>query len=358
MTSFNKTFAGGKWDHMMDQSHIGYTTWRDPPENTMAAITLKTITAPEAAGLGVAIDGSPDAWPGAAGPAALPMFDALNQQRSYVDVFNRGRTAFAYTARASAPWVVLSETGGTVEKDRRVWVTVDWTKAPVGAVHATLTIAGAGAEVVIDVPARRPLGVTRESLAGFAEGAGYVSIEPEHVSHTWSLQGAEGGDWRWIRVEGYGRTLSGMRAEGPVDAEPLTPPGAKVSLEYQMYIVTPGVLHVTSMLAPTLNFVPGRPLRFAVSVDDEPPQIIPVVPAAYTAAGRDWEESVMNNARTITTTHPSVTTGYHTLKIWMVDPAVVVQKIVVATGGTTLPSSYLGPPESFHAHLFEPRPAP
>ena len=26
MTQFNKTFAGGKWDHFMDQPHIGYTT--------------------------------------------------------------------------------------------------------------------------------------------------------------------------------------------------------------------------------------------------------------------------------------------------------------------------------------------
>ncbi len=25
MTYFNKTFAGGRWDHFMDQSHIGYT---------------------------------------------------------------------------------------------------------------------------------------------------------------------------------------------------------------------------------------------------------------------------------------------------------------------------------------------
>jgi hypothetical protein len=103
-------------------------------------------------------------------------------------------------------------------------------------------------------------------------------------------------------------------------------------------------------LSPTLNFLPGRALRVAVSFDNEPPQTVTLVPANYNAqnGNRDWEESVRNNARFIETHHTVAQAGYHTLKIWMVDPAVVVQKIVVHTGASKKPASYLGPPETFH----------
>jgi hypothetical protein len=87
----------------------------------MDAIRLIEAAAPEAAGMGLAVEGA---------GGALPQFDALSRRRHYLDVFNKGKTPFAFTASASDPWIILSETGGTVEKDERLWVSVDWSKAP------------------------------------------------------------------------------------------------------------------------------------------------------------------------------------------------------------------------------------
>ncbi len=61
---------------------------------------------------------------------------------------------------------------------------------------------------------------------------------------------------------------------------------------------------------------------------------------------RDWEQMVKNNIHVVQSTHAVSKSGYHVLKIWMVDPAVVLEKIVVGLGGVK--PSYLGPPESFH----------
>ena len=114
-----------------------------------------------------------------------------------------------------------------------------------------------------------------------------------------------------------------------------------------MYLFSTGKFDITAILSPTLNFMPDRALRFAISIDDESPQIVTIVPDHYSAqnGNRDWEKSVEDNARYGRTTHTLAKSGYHTLKFWMVDPGVVLQKLVVNLGGVK--PSHLGPPESY-----------
>lgn len=335
MNSFNHDFAGGKWNHFMDQTYIGYRSWNDPKENNLDAIKLTEISVADAAAMSVAVEGSSTV------PGGNLVFDKFGQKSRYVDVFNRGKTAFEFTAVASETWILLSESGGEIEKEKRIEISVDWSKAASGKHRGTITFSGAGTNFVVDVSAFNPSEPTRNSLEGFVEADGYVSIEAEHYS-----KNTDFGDKRWIKIPNYGHTLSGMRATAPADA--LAEPGKdSPSLDYKMYLFHSGKVEVEAMVGPTLNYLPGRPLRYAVSFDEEKPQTVTIVPADFDAhnGNREWEESVKNNGRHVLSTHTISGPGYHTLKIWMVDPAVVLEKIVVNTGG--LKSSYLGPPESF-----------
>src|SRR5712691_2852294 len=162
---YNHTLAHGKWDHMMDQTHIGYTFWNQPPVNVIPKVTEIEIPAP--AQLGVAIEGSTLAWPGSPGEPTLPRFDVFNQQRQYFDIFNRGRAPFSYSASTSTPWIQLSKYQDLVEDERRVWVSVDWSKAPLGSSNGTVKIAGAGSEIIVMVDAFHPKEPERDSLDGF-----------------------------------------------------------------------------------------------------------------------------------------------------------------------------------------------
>jgi hypothetical protein len=345
MDYFNRTLAGGKWDHFMDQTHIGYTNWNEPPHNNLSAIPLREIQILDAAALGIAIDGSISAWPGETNAPMLPQFDAFNQQRHYIDIFNKGQQPFEFSARASVPWIVLDSKNGTVEKEQRLWASVDWNKAPQGTHSGEVKISGAGGDVVVKISAFNPPEPTRASLQGFVEGDGCISIEAEH----YTAQIAAGAN-RWIKIPDYGHTLSAMRTDGPVETQ-TTPGKDSPCLEYRVYFFSSGKVDVESTVSATLNFIPGRGLRYAISFDDEAPQTISIVPANFKAqnGNRDWEESVKNNYRHVKSIHTINHSGYHTLKLWMVDPAVAVEKIVVNTGGVR--PSYLGPPESFHGAL-------
>ncbi|HXN45719.1 MAG TPA: glycosyl hydrolase 115 family protein [Bryobacteraceae bacterium] len=311
---YNHTLAGGKWDHMMDQTHIGYTYWQQPPTNTMPAV--REIEIPEAASMGV--------------DAERLSFDVFSQQRRHVDIYNRGRAPFDFAATASGPWIVLSATHGRIEKEERLWVSIDWTKAPHGSASGTVEINGVKLPVSESNPEAR--------LNGFVEADGYVSIEAEHYTGKVDTAAA-----RWEKIPDYGRTLSAMSIF-PVTAASVTPPLNSPCLEYKMYLFDPGQVEVEATLAPTLNFVPGRGLRFAVSFDDQPPQ---VVDALAQNSQTDWETSVKDNVRKVRTSHKLAGAGVHTLKFWMVDPGVVLEKLVVDLGG--LQPSYLGPPESYRS---------
>ena len=336
---YNHALAHGKWDHMMDQTHIGYTSWRDPPVNVMPAVTEIQIS--DAAGMGVAVEGSASAWPGAAGEPQLPKFDVYNQQRRYIDVFNRGKDDFDFTASASSPWIVLSADHGAIQKEKRLWVKIDWDRAPKrsssGYISITRGNAGNGADAVkIKVEAFNPAEPSRTSLRSFVEADGYVSIEAEHYTRRTSTDSA-----RWEKIDDYGRTLSGMSVF-PVTAASVLPSASSPCLEYQLYLFDPGKVEAEAILGPTLNFVPGRGLRYAISFDDQPLQVVDAL--AHNSV-EEWATTVKNSVRAVTSEHTVAGTGYHTLKFCMVDPGVVLEKLVLSLGGVR--PSCLGPPESF-----------
>ena len=94
-----------------------------------------------------------------------------------------------------------------------------------------------------------------------------------------------------------------MRTDAAVDVQGLN---AGPHLDYRIYVFTPGEATARLTLGPALNFAPDRPVRIAVSMDSEAPQVLTIVPQGYNAANgnRDWEQSVRDNARYVTSRAP------------------------------------------------------
>ncbi len=332
---YNRIMAGGKWNHMMDQTHIGYTYWQEPPKNSLPDV--KRIELPDAADMGIAVEGQSTWLPEAGVEATLPEFDRYNQQSYYIDVFNRGMRPFSFSVEIEKPWLKASEMQGTIDKEDRLWISVDWSKAPEGEQTAALTVTGPNKRRMIVHASINNSSLSPGSSEQLAiEANGCVSVESEHYSNEVTSTGVS-----WMKIPGLGRTASAMTPV-PVTSAPQSPGGASPRLEYRMYFFNTGDMKVNVYLSPTLNFHNDQGLRYAVSFDDVPPQTIVM---NGENSNQVWEQWAANNIIVSTSHHTITSPGVHTLKFWMVDPGVVLQKIVVDAGGVQ--PSYLGPPESF-----------
>ena len=338
---YNTELSGGKWEHMMDQTHIGYTYWQQPPVNKMPDIKTLDGSASTNPAWGVAVEGSAAWWTGDADSATaiLPVFHSYNPADHYIELFNRRSTPFDYTITTGAPWVQISHVKGTIGQQEEVWVTIDWKKAPAGAHTTSLTITGPGGrQVAVKVVADNPPGFQPDKISGFIETDGYVSMEAGHFTNAVATK-----EIKWQLIPDLGRTLSGVEAS-PVTAPSVTPGGNSPHLEYDLYLFDTGTVKVQAYFSPILAFN-RRSIHYAISFDDEEPQVIDItagndVPAA-------WRRMVSDNIKIMVSAHTIGRPGRHILKFWMVDPAVVLQKIVVDAGGVR--PSYLGPPESYRS---------
>jgi hypothetical protein len=258
---YNTELAGGKWSHMMDQTHIGYTYWQEPPRNTMPRVDV--IQLPLRADMGVAIvEANRPAPPGRGGPfgggaapfgapreAALPPFDPYSRQTYHVDVYNRGATPFEFSAQTAEPWLIISPSRGTIDKQQRVAISVDWSRAPIGERRVGVTFTGPNeSRSVVQAVINNPAAPNRDSVVGFVEGAGFISMEAEHYTNAVRSRAVG-----WQRIPDFGRTLSGMTMT-PVTSAAQTPGGSAPRLDYQVFLFDSGAVKVRAFFSPTFNF--------------------------------------------------------------------------------------------------------
>ncbi|HEY4082097.1 MAG TPA: glycosyl hydrolase 115 family protein [Burkholderiaceae bacterium] len=325
---YNEELLGGKWNHMMDQTHLGYYAWFDPPLNVMPAVS--EVQPAAGAEMAVAVEGD-ETGSVRTQTLSLPALDAFSAKPRRIELFNRGLKPFHFTAKSSAPWLVVSPASGQVQGDQALSVAVRWADAPAGLSDAKVLLrSDDGREFTVNVPISNP---SKKGVSGFVETDGVISIEAEHYGRAVAVPGRE-----WLRIPGHGRTLSGMST---MPGTASSPASSDMRLEYPMHLFNSGKVHVIVTLAPTQKFQPGPGLRFAVSIDEEKPQIVNMHADESPAY---WDRSVSDGAVTFSTDHVIATPGAHTLKFWALDAGVVLQKLVVDAGG--LKPSYLGPPES------------
>jgi len=239
-----------KWNHMMSQTHIGYTYWQQPPRQKMPELKYGVSNLPD-----------------------------TNSSKKVMRIGNSPDDKFYYL----------------VPKDKKYSI--------------------------------------------FYEYGKYVSIEASNFSKAVNSNGIT-----WKVLSDHGRTGNAITGV-PVTSANQAPGGNSPRVEYEIYTYSSGGFKINAYFSPTLNFHGTETgLQYAISIDDETPQIISINSEDKNSISGIWNKWVSENIIIKTTTHKINIPGKHTVKYWMVNPGVVLQKLVLDFGGVK--PSYLGPPET------------
>lgn len=383
LTEAFHSLNNGKWDHMLDQTHINWYDWLEPDRDSLPPVSFVNPHQPVLMGIPVpelhipytfstrvTVENSIGAWPGRSkgncnatakcpDPTLFPL-DPYGAKTRWIDVGAGGPRNVQFKVEVDKPWLKVSETGGKIKRDastdKRVYVSVDWDKVDGQLIedegHVTIRSSDA-ANVTVTVPIFNPP-APESNVKGHVQGDGYVVMEAAHFS---AKAGRDG--YAWEEMEGYGRTLSGMEMF-PTTAQNFTV-GQGPSLTYTFWTHQPGDATLTLQIGPALNFLPGTQISFGVQVDDkEPKEIQPVpterlggvevVPGQEIFVGAvppDWQEVVKSDMRNVTVPVTFDREGEHKLVIWGMSAGVVLERILVDFGGIRERGySYLGSPES------------
>jgi hypothetical protein len=287
--------------------------------------------------MAISIEDSEKFWTNSNKDIILPTFHSLKREAFYFEVFNRGIKPFECTIEPEDNWLRLSFAKGMIEKEQKVWVNIDWEKIPQGKNETAIKVIDTrGKTITIKLNIENV--TLPDDFKGFVESHGYVAMEAEHFSKAVGKN-----DITWKVIPNIGKTISGV-TNMPVTAPKQTLTADSPHLAYEIYFSSAKEISIQALFSPTLNFPNGNVegLHYGISIDNEPIQIINL---HKDTSNQAWGKMVADNINIGLSKHNLDKAGKHTLKIWLIDSGLVLQKIVIDTGG--LKPSYLGAPESY-----------
>lgn len=346
---------------MLSQTHIGYQYWQMPVRNSLPPTSRiskhdASFFKGERVNIRYTVIDSLGAWPGdnqhnspagyeAPDPTLWPM-DEYGQDR-WVDVSSGGPEEVYFTAVAEHDWVKVHPSSGIIKgdgsTDTRVRISVDWTKVSSNITRVTFTSSDNAPPLVVTLPLLRfkvPAG-----FKGAVQGDGYVALEASHFDSSTALT-INDTEHSWKEIPYYGRTHSGMSMY-PVGSHRLenrTGP----SMVYSFWCASSFDAELVVHLGPSLNYVLGSEMAFAVEVDEA--GLVEIEPIPSSDPGtlpHDWEQVVANEVREIKVPLGDLREGPHTITIYGITPGLVFERVMVDLGGIRgRGPTYLGPLES------------
>ncbi|KAJ5765636.1 hypothetical protein N7520_005195 [Penicillium odoratum] len=347
------SLLGGKWNHIMCQSHLGYgDTWHAPSRD--AIFGLAYVQRGQDSNLivgqmGVAVEGHEGVRAGRINEESerthpsrrdlIPGLTLGGMSRygpgRWFDVFTRGTQTIRWSASAPYSWITLSSTKGTLHPDGddvRIQISVDWEKVDTDFEDVLITVKSMEGDFEhLHLPIyghKVPI-----SFYGFVEADGCVSIPA-----------ADGIKAPYEHHPELGRESEGSVA---IDNSALSTRSLPF-LEYPIYTFSQRTSTVTLYFNMTLELDPHHKMSYDFGIDNQPATSHFLVRESTGAKipAEGWPDAVMDSVWKKTHQLGSLEAGAHIIRVRLFHPNLLLEKIVLDLGGVK--DSYLGPPSSFY----------
>jgi hypothetical protein len=277
-------------------------------------------------------------------PQRLVPFQRAVPRSRYLDFFVTGPVTAKWTLKPSVPWITLSQSFGTLGPKRleeRVWIGIDWAKAPDGATASIAVACGPNKP-------NRPITV-RTAPANAAKNVSF--LEDNDIVSIYAVHADEKSDG-WDVLDGLGHTGASLRSDLGMASVNAGDPGAmakapRVSYRFATaakrgYDMVQGEKAVLRLIVlPFLPITTENGMRVAVSIDGGPTTVLDFNAAEFT---EDWRQHVLTNSAVAALHDLNLKPGAHTLTVIALDPGVTLDRFEIAFDGA--PSAYGPVPET------------
>lgn len=340
---YNTQLAAGKWNHMMSMEPRSLPVYKEP---VLPAITINKADVWSIAPEGFVSKDSSLVSKGSS-QFVLPAFNRLSNKKYFIDIFLSDDKTLNWTSRADS-WIKLSQTSGTLspetgKRESRIWVSVDWNKVQrSGRQNGKISFTANGKTMIVNVGANNAVSPQLAGFKGFVEDNGYISINASNFNRKSDKQ-----DLGWSVVEGLGhtnKTLMALPFEGiklPALENPESLKSSAPFVEYDFYSLTPGKPSFNIYALPTHPVNTDYRMRYAISVDNGP---VTMVDIKTVGRSEEWKQNVLRNSAIRKIESRLINPGKHSLRIYMVDPGVILDRVVIDLGG--FKKSYSAVPET------------
>jgi hypothetical protein len=318
---YNDVMAGGKWHGMMGIHPHDLPAYDTPHWPAWSSNADK--------GCGWQTEGG-GYFAGGGWPQRLATFQREVPRKRYLDFFTTGPVKAAWTLKPTVPWITVSQASGMLDAkhpEQRIWIGIDWSKAPDGATggivancgsvkpHMPITVRTAPADTVKDV--------------SFLEDDSMVSIYAVHADER-----SPG----WEVLDGLGHTGASLRSDLDMVSVNAADPAAIAKAPHVTYrfataqkrgydLVTDDAAVLRVIALPIQPITSENGMRVAVSIDGAPPKVLDFMAAEFTGA---WREHVLTNAAVETLHNLHLKPGAHTLTVYALDPGVILDRFEIA----------------------------